>query len=138
LRPRVRAFDELDECSVRGARVEEGDAVAAGAGASDWVDERNLGGSQLRQGLLDVGYREGDVVQAGAALGEEFFEAGVGAGGGHELDGRARVGQVDESGFDVKRGEALLVRQGLAEETGPEPGRGVDGLDADADVVDAN
>jgi hypothetical protein len=91
--------------------MEEGDAPAVSARARRLVDEPVPGGMTPREGRVQVGDPQADVVDAGSAPGEEARDGSLGIDGLEQLELRATAG-------DGYHGRAIgrLGRRGCATE----------------------
>src|SRR4051812_6466280 len=108
--PAVRVFvsvpvprlEELHQHAAGGLRVYEGDQVARGSGAGDFVDELRAGGPVAVQLGRDVGDAVAQMVHPRPAAGEELRDGRVVAGGGEEL-------QAPLAGAEEHHLDALLL-----------------------------
>lgn len=97
--------------------MDEHVSVASGAGAG-FVHQAGAGFAKAVDGGGEVGHLERDVVQAFAALFDEFRDDGIGAGGFEELDAGASGGEHGDvnlfnfNGFAVRGFESELGVEG--------------------------
>jgi hypothetical protein len=115
--------------------VQERDAGAADADPRRLVDQAQARLLQRRQRGVDVGHLVGDVVDAGALLGQELADGRVRAEGREELD--VVLADVEEHRLDALLGHVLAVDELHVVRLLVEGDRGVEVLDGDAHVVDA-
>src|SRR3954447_18616322 len=90
---------DLGEDAAGGGGVQERDARAADAGARLLVDEPQPGSLQALELGVDVGRLVGDVVQAGALLGQELADGRVLAERREQLD--VVLPDVEQHGLDA-------------------------------------
>ena len=105
-------------------------AACAGEGL---VEQARAGFAQAREGAVEIGHSQRNVVQAGAALFEELRDGRIGCGGLEKLDARIGRGQhcdVDLFGFN---GFAMIY---FEPDTFVELNGFLEIVDCDADVVD--
>ena len=119
--------------------MQEGDEVAARAGAGRLVDQADPGRFQRGQRAAQIVDLEADVVEAGPAFREEARQRGVARGGanfqGGSVVGRAACVQKRDVGLLPRDVLARANRQ--AEQRGQIAGRGVAVGDGDGDVIDS-
>ena len=78
--------------------MHEGDAVPVGAGTRMLVEELVAGAAAALQRRLQVADPEADVVDAGAALGEEPADGALGVLAGEQLNVRLAERNADDAG----------------------------------------
>ena len=89
---------ELDEHAGRGARVEERDTFPFGAEPGRLVDQPKAGGAAAREGTVEVVDGEADVMDAGAAFGDELADGRVRILGLEQLDERVTGREAGDAG----------------------------------------
>src|SRR5262249_44917891 len=107
-------FDQLQERAAEGLGMEEGDFVPARAWPRDLVDERHASGAQAGEQRVQVLDAQREVVERVAALLQELLEPLV-ALGRDQLE-RGAIGEVEEGGVHLLRGDEFPVGDLLAEE----------------------
>lgn len=110
--------------------MDEGDAPAARAGARQVIDQDVARGPAGGERLVQIGHAITDVVNAGAAPGQESGDRTVRGSGLQEFDFRATEVERDDSG-------AVGLFRGAgnhSEHITIECQRGVDAFDRDTDV----
>jgi len=119
--------------------VQEGDVVAARAGARRLVDESNTGRLQRGERRRKIFHRESDVVKARPAAGQEAVERGISARG-TELQRRIFLAAA----LRMQEGDVGGLRRDVLAGAGLEPeeraqggGGGVTLRNRDGDVIDA-
>ena len=125
---------DLRENAVDGVGVDKSDLQAEQAATGSDVDQLRTGRGEIVECCRDVVHLVGDVMDAGAALGEEAPHRGVLAGRGEQLE---------PAPTDEYRGrlDTLVVNDlAVLERAAEEAGVGLDGFveidDGKADVVD--
>src|SRR5690242_18514959 len=102
--------------------MEEGDKVATSAGAGRLVDQLEAGLAALDERGVDVGDAVGDVVESGAALGQELADGAIRPGRREQLDPLLAAANQRRLGTLVVKSGAQ--RDGQAERAGIE-GKGL-------------
>ena len=125
---------DLREDAVDGVGMDKGDLQAEEATARGDVDQLGALGRQLLERGADVVDLVGDVVDAGAALGEEAADRGVVPGRREQLE----PGIADEDGgrLDALVGDELTVLDDATEQALVRRDALVEVGDGDADVMD--
>ena len=98
---------EFGEDTAGGFRVSEADHEVLGAGAGGLVDEAHFLGGQLVEGFVGVGYREGDVVDALAAVLDELRDGALRTCRLQELD--LGLAHLEEGGLYLLVGDLFDV-----------------------------
>lgn len=120
-------LDELDQHAAGAARVDERYAVALGARARGVVDQVEATAREVGEGGLDVVDAVGDVVETGAAPGEESCHRVIGGERLDELDLRC-AGADEADGHALGRDRLDWGRGGA--------GQGFEGRERRADRLD--
>jgi len=102
-------FNQLQQHTSSGGRVDEDVAVAAGAGLG-FVEQARASGAEACNGCGEIRDAQSDMVQAFAATGEKTADDGIGIGWFEQLDARSADGQHG----DVGRNVVAAVNSGVA------------------------
>ncbi len=131
--PGVSSFSQFEQNAGGRLWVQEGDATAACADARRSVHELIPGGAAPLEGAIEIGHAIADVVNAGAAPGQEFGDRALRIARFEQLDGDVAEGNTDDRGAVGGFGMPGLEAQHVAVE-GERVG---DARDGDADVGEA-
>lgn len=127
-------LDELHQHAARAPRMDEGDAVAVGAGAGLAVDELDAVGLETAELGGEVGHAVGDMMESGAALLEESGHTGISAERLDELEASRSGAEEDDA--HALAVDALGLGRGRAAEALEGGQRILNGLNGNGDVVD--
>lgn len=123
-RPGLRAsgLDELDQDAPGALGVEERHPVAPGARSRSLVDRAEALPPEVREGLLDIRYPEGHVVESRTATFEEAPDRRVRTAGLEEFDG-ADEGDIDSLAFELLDRGTAVAREEFEERPAVRDGR---------------
>src|SRR3954471_24977583 len=108
-------LDQFDQYSAGGARVHEVDPRSRSTAAGFVVQEDGAALAQGCRDRVDVADPVGELLDAGAALGQEARDRGVGREWGEQLDRRAAVSYREHRLADALVLVDLLMRDRHAE-----------------------